>query len=140
MVKRFEDYTNGFGFLVPSQAGPEGNIPIAPVGDENKIISFKDFQPGEYRKGSNKFGGLINDIMMFLRIYKKNKNKNSLKFRIDEFEKGSNIKIEDIIQLINSGTKLLSFDIKIDDEYITFKNLNKAYKSRFVWGENKNHE
>ena len=140
MVKKFEEYTNGYGFLVPSQAGPEGNIPMAPFGDEHKITSFKDFQFSEYRKGSNKFGGLINDIMMFLRLYKEDRNKKSLKFKRDEFEKGANIKIEDIIQLLNSGVNLLSFNIKIDDEYITFKNLNKAYKSRFVWGENKNQE
>lgn len=139
MIKKFEDYTNGLGFLVPSQAGPEGNIQIAPVGDAMKITSFSDFA-GEYRKGSHKFGGLVNDIMMFLRMYKDDKNKKSLKFKRDEFEKGSNIKISDIVKLLNSKTNLLSFDIKIDDKYITFQNLNKAYKGNFVWGENKNHE
>ena len=100
----------------------------------------KEFD-GEYRKGSNEFGGLVSDIMMFLRMYKDSKEqKDTLKFRIDEFQKKSNIDTKRIQQLLDSDHNLLSFDIKIDNEYITFTNLNNAYKNRFVWGENKIHE
>jgi len=139
MIKRFEDYTNGYGFLVPSESGSLGYIPKAPVGDLIKVKSYKDFE-GEYRKGSDKFGGVVNDIMMFLRMFKNNDKKDILKFKIDDFQKKSNIDINKIKQLINSDSNLLSFDIKLDNDYIIFKNLNNVYKSRFVWGENKNYE
>lgn len=137
MIKKFEDYTNGYGFLVPSESGSVEHITKAPVGDYNKVKSFKDFN-GEYRKGSDEFGGIVNDLMMFLRMFKDDEQKDTLKFRIDDFQNRSNISIERIQQLLNSNTNLLSFDIKIDDKYITFKNLNNVYKSRFVWGESKN--
>jgi len=137
MIKKFEDYTNGYGFLLPSESGALGHIPKAVEGGEEHLVkTFKDFD-GEFRKGSNKFGGLVNDIMMFLRIYKDDVKKDTLKFRIDDFQNKTNIKIVQIQQLMNSDANLLSFDIKIDNEYITFNNLNKVYKSRFVWGENK---
>lgn len=139
MIKKFEDYTNGYGFLLPSESGSLGSIPKAPFGDSTKIKNYKEFN-GEYRKGSDEFGGLVNDIMMLLRMYKNNEQKDKLKFKLDEFEEKSNIKIDKIKQLINSNVNLLSFDIEIDKEYITFKNLNNVYKSRFVWGENKTHE
>lgn len=140
MIKKFEDYTNGYGFLVPSESGSLGHIPKAVQGgDEKTIKTFKEFN-GEYRKGSDKFGGIVSDIMMFLRMFKKNEQKDTLKFRIDDFQKKSNIDINRIKQLLDSDSNLLSFDIKIDDEYITFTNLNNVYKSRFVWGENKIHE
>ncbi len=138
MIKKFEDYRNGYGFLIPSSGGP-GAVQHAPLGDPPKIKKFQEFE-GEYRKGSNKFGGIVNDIMMFLRIYKEGGQKDILKFRIDKFQEGSNIDIKRIKQLLDSDTNLLSFDIEIDDEYITFSNLNKVYKNRFVWGENKTFE
>lgn len=139
MIKKFEDYTNGYGFLVPSESGSLGHIPKAPVGDPVKVKSFKEFN-GEYRKGSDKFGGLVNDIMMFLRLYKDDGEKDTLKFRIDEFQKKSNIDIKKIQQLLDSDANLLSFNINIDDKYITFTNLNNVYKSRYVWGENLTHD
>lgn len=139
MIKKFEDYTLGYGFLVPSVAGPGGHIPKAVQG-ETTIKTFNEFD-GEYRKGSNKFGGIVSDIMMFLRMYKdSNEQKDTLKFKIDEFQKKSNIDTKRIQQLLDSDANLLSFDIKIDNENITFTNLNNAYKNRFVWGENKTHE
>ena len=142
MIKKFEDYTNGFGFLLPSESGALGHIPkaVQGAGSETTVVkTFKEFD-GEFRKGSNKFGGLVNDIMMFLRLYKDDVQKDALKFKIDDFQNKTNIKIVQIQQLLNSDANLLSFDIKIDNEYITFNNLNKVYKSRFVWGENKTHE
>ncbi len=141
MIKKFEDYTNGYGFLLPSESGPLGHIPKAVQGGEQPIIkTFKDFD-GEYRKGSNKFGGIVSDIMMFLRMYKdSNEQKDTLKFTIDKFQKKSNIDTKRIQQLLDSDANLLSFDIKIDNKHITFTNLNNAYKNRFVWGENKIHE
>jgi len=140
MIKKFEDYTNGYGFLLPSESGSLGHIPKAVQGGEEHIVkTFKEFD-GEYRKGSNKFGGIVSDIMMFLRMFKKDEQKDTLKFKIDEFQKKSNIDISRIQQLIDSDSKLLSFDIKIDNDYITFTNLNNVYKARFVWGEKLTHE
>jgi len=141
MIKKFEDYTNGYGFLVPSPAGSLSHIPkaVQGAGEVRAVKRFDEFE-GEFRKGSNKFGGLVNDIMMFLRMYKDDVKKDVLKFKIDDFQNKTNIKIAQIQQLLNSNSNLLSFDIKIDDKYITFNNLNKVYKSRFVWGENLTHE
>lgn len=138
MIKKFEDYTN-ISFLVPNDDGSPSQVAKGPVGDVNGVKKFKEFA-GEYRKGSDKFGGIVNDLMMYLRLFKDSSDKKELKFKIDEFQKKSNIDINRIKQLIESDYKLLSFDIKIDNEYITFTNLNNAYKARFVWGENKTNE
>ena len=137
MIKKFEDYTNGFGFLLPSESGALGYIPKAVEGGEEPIVkTFKEFN-GEYRKGSNKFGGLVSDLMMFLRMFKDDGKKSTLKFKIGDFQKKSNIDIEKIQQLLDSDANLLSFDIKLDKDHIIFTNLNNVYKTRFVWGENK---
>jgi hypothetical protein len=136
MIKKFEDYTNGYGFLLPSESGALGHIPKAVEGgEEPKVKTFKEFD-GEYRKGSDKFGGLVGDLMMFLRMFKDDTQKDTIKFKIDEFQKKSNIDIEKIQQLLDADHNLLSFDIKIDKDYIIFTNLNNVYKTRFVWGEN----
>jgi len=137
MIKKFEDYGNGYGFLVPSSGGP-GAVQRAPLGDPPKIKKFQEFE-GEYRKGSNKFGGVVNDIMMFLRLYKTDTKNDIIKFNIDEFQNISNIDIKRIKHMLDSNSNLISFDIEIDDKYIIFSKLNKAYKNRFVWGENKNY-
>ena len=61
MIKKFEDYTNGYGFLLPSESGALGHIPKAVEGGaEPKVKTFKEFD-GEYRKRSDKFGGLVGD-------------------------------------------------------------------------------
>ena len=131
------------GFLLPSAGGSQGAINMAGTnsGGEHKIKTYKQFYDGEYRKGSNKYGQLVNDIMMFLRLpeYKDHINDNDgLKFNIGDFEKKSNISIEDIKKMLldKYKNKLLSFDITIEGNFIIFKNIKNTRKQRFVWGEN----
>lgn len=144
MIKKFEDYTNGYGFLLPSESGSLGYIPKGPVG--TKIQNFEEF--GEYRKGSDKFGGLVQDLMSFLRIFKNDNEKDILKFEIDDsgyiiyndVKKGkttTNLNIKEINDLLKHNTNLLTFDIEIGDNTITFKNLNNVYKSRHPKHEKK---
>jgi hypothetical protein len=138
MITRFQDSDKNKGFLTPSVAGPEGKIPFAGTnaGGDNRIKSFKEYF-GEYRKGSNKFGNLLNRIMEFLRLpdFKNHIDENDvLKFEIDDFEKRSKIKIDKIKQLLQSDHNLYSFDIDIDDKYITFSKFTKTYKDRYVSG------
>lgn len=138
MITRFQDKTKDKGFYVPSVAGPEGNIPFAGqnYGADTKVKTFKEFA-GEYRKGSTKFGNLVNSIMEFLRLPEfKNKldENDGIKFEISDFEKRSNISIEKIKQLLNNDNNLFSFNINIDDKHITFSNIKKTRKDRYVSG------
>ncbi len=148
MITRFHDKTKDDLFYVPSAAGPEGKIPQAGTNaggdnrsksyknDNNRIQSFKEFF-GEYRKGSDKFGKIVSLIMEFLRLPEfanKLKENDGLKFELADFEKRSNIKIDKIKQLLNTDHNLYSFDIDIDDKYITFSNIKKTYKDRYVSG------
>jgi hypothetical protein len=125
-------------FYIPTPAGPEGKIPQAGTnaGGYNRIKTFKEYF-GEYRKGSSKFGKLLNRIMEFLRLpeFKNHIEENDgLKFEKDDFETRSHITIDKIEQLLNNDNNLYSFDINIDDKYITFSNFNKTYKDRYVSG------
>ena len=138
MITRFQDKTKDKLFYTPSVTGPEGKIPFAGTnaGGDNRIKTFKEYQ-GEYRKGSSKFGKIVNRIMEFLRLpeFKNHIEENDgLKFEIGDFEKRSHIKTETIKQLLGSDHNLYSFDINIDDKYITFSNIKKTYKDRYVSG------
>jgi len=148
MINRFQDKTKDKLFYTPSPAGPEGKIPQAGTNaggdntiksykeDTNRIKSFKEYF-GEYRKGSDKFGKIVSLIMEFLRLPEfkiKLEENDGLKFELADFEKRSNIKIEKIKQLLNTDHNLYSFDIDIDDKYITFSNIKKTYKDRYVSG------
>jgi len=138
MITRLQDKTKDKGFYVPSVAGPEGKLPFAGTnaGGDNRIKNFKEYF-GEYRKGSNNFGKLVSRIMEFLRLpeFKSHIEENDgLKFELSDFEKRSHIKIDKIKQLLNNDHNLYSFDIKIDDKHITFSNINKTYKDRYVSG------
>lgn len=95
-----------------------------------KILNFNDYSDIEYRKGSQKYGGLITKLMEFLRIYKKDNN--SLIFNISDFEKKSNINISEINDLLSYENKnnLINFSIEIENDKIKFDNLTKD-KSRF---------
>jgi len=98
----------------------------------SKIFKFEDY--GEYRKGSNEYGTFIQDIMMFLRGFKKN-DTDSLSFRL----KNITFDINKLVKLLNDTNKsrLVSFDVKFTDinnnvidkpdnnGYIIFSNLNK---------------
>jgi hypothetical protein len=115
------------------------NIKIA---QKKKMIKeFKNFNPvttkvmnfGEYRKGSTKYGGMVDSIMSWLRMHKEEKS-DTIKVNLDKFLKETNIDInelEDFLQ--NNQTKLISFDISVSNEIITFSNLNNTKTNRFVW-------
>lgn len=138
MIRRFQDKTKDKFPYIPTPSGPEGKIPQAGTnyGADNRIKSFKEYF-GEYRKGSSVFGNLINRLMEFLRLpeFKSNMQDNDgLKFEISDFEKRSNIKIDQVKQLLGSDHNLYSFDIQIDDQYITFSNITNTYKDRYVSG------
>ena len=139
MITRFEDKTKDKLFYTPSVAGPEGKIPFAGTnaGGDNRIKTFKEYYQSEYRKGSSKFGKIVNRIMEFLRLpeFKNHIEENDgLKFEIYDFEKRSHISIEEIKQLLGTDHNLYSFDINIDDKYVTFSNIKKTYKDRYVSG------
>jgi hypothetical protein len=75
--------------------------------------------------------------MEFLRLpeFKNHIEENDgLKFEIADLENRSHIKIDKIRQLINNDHNLFSFDIDIDEKNITFSNINKTYKDRYVSG------
>jgi hypothetical protein len=136
MITSFQE-TKDKNFYIPTPAGPEGKIPQAGTnaGGDNRIKSFKEF--GEYRKGSGKFGKLVSRIMEFLRLPEfKNKleENDGLRFEITDFENRSHIKVNNIKQLLINDHNLYSFDIDIDKKYITFSNINKTYKDRYVSG------
>jgi hypothetical protein len=138
MIKRFDDKTKDKLFYLPSVSGPEGKIPFAGqnYGADTRVKSFKEYS-GEYRKGSMKFGNLINKIMEFLRLPEfkdKIDNNDGLRFERKDFEKRSNINTAEIEQLLNNEHNLYSFNINIDDKYITFSDINKTYKDRYVSG------
>ncbi len=138
MITVFQDKTKDKLHYIPSPSGPEGKIPQAGTnhGGDNRIKSFKEYI-GEYRKGSGKYGKLLSRIMEFLRLpeFKNHIEENDgLKFEIADFEKRSLIKIDKINQLLNNDHNLYSFNIDIDDKYITFSNFNKTYKDRYVSG------
>jgi len=138
MITKFQGREKDRNFYIPEPAGPEGKIPQAGTnaGGENRIKSFKEFF-GEYRKGSEKFGKIVSRIMEFLRLpeFKNHIEENDgLKFEISDFENRSKIKVDKIKQLLNTDHNLYSFDIDIDDKHITFSNIKKTYKNRYVSG------
>lgn len=138
MITRFQDKTKDKLFYMPSAGGPEGKIPMAATnaGGENRIKTFKEYA-GEYRKGSKKFGKIVSRVMEFLRLPEfKNKldENDGIKFEISDFETRSHIKVDEIKQLLNNDHNLYSFDIDVDDKYVTFSNIKKTHKDRYVSG------
>lgn len=139
MITNFQDNKKDNNFFIPSVSGPEGKIPQAGTnaGGENRIKNFKEYF-GEYRKGSDKFGKVVSRIMEFLRLPEfasKIEENDGLKFEISDFEARSHIKIDKVKQLLDEDHNLYSFDIDIDDKYVTFYNINKTYKDRYVLGK-----
>lgn len=110
----------------------------------SKIMNFASF--GEYRKGSNEYGTFINDLMMYLRNFRK-ENEDNLTFKV----KGVKFDVNKLHKLKNdeNKTRLVSFDIKFTDKhgnevekpdydgFVIFSGLNK--KDDRPW-ENKNEE
>ena len=139
-IKKFDEKitTKDHLFYTPAVSGPQGKIPFSGqnYGHDNSIKSFKEFD-GEYRKGSKKYGSLLNSIMEFLRLPEfKNKisENDGIKFEILDFEKRSNINVNNIKLMLDDENNLFSFDIKIDDKYIIFSNIKNTYKNRYVSG------
>jgi hypothetical protein len=139
-IERFDEMitTRDNLFYTPTVAGPEGKLPIVGqnYGADPRIKTYKEFA-GEFRKGSNKFGKLLNLIMEFLRLPEfKNKieENDGIKFEIKDFEIRSHIDVEKIKQLLNNDNNLYSFNITIDDKFISFTNIKKTYKDRYVSG------
>lgn len=137
MITTFQDNLASSGFYLPSDTNPEGRVQKGGTnfGGENRVKNFKEYF--EYRKGSDKFGNLINRLMEFLRLpefSKKIDENDGLKFKIQDFEKRANISVDEIKKLISGDNNLYSFDIDIDDKYISFSNINNTYKNRYVSG------
>ena len=96
------------------------------------IKSFEEY--GEYRKGSDEYGPLVNDVMLFLRNYKVDNN-NNLMFKV----KDVTFDIDKLYKLKNfkNKNKMISFDFRFldrnksesqyptQDGYVEFFNLNK---------------
>lgn len=139
LITNWRDKSKDRAFYLPTAVpGPGGTIPVAGLnyGADNTVKTFKEFA-GEYRKGSEKFGKILSRIMEFLRLpeFKNHIDENDgLKFKISDFETRSHINVNKIKDLLNSKNKLYSFDISIDDTHITFSNLKKTYKDRYVSG------
>lgn len=89
--------------------------------DMEKIIPF-----GEWRKGSTKYGDIVNRIMMYLRLYKIENE--SIVLNLDEFLKETNIKLDELKEFLNSEEikRLIDFDIKIEGDNIYFTDLNRS--------------
>jgi hypothetical protein len=93
-----------------------------------KVLNFSDFDNLEYRKGSKEYGGLLTKLLEFLRSVKE-KDEKELKFKIDEFEKSSNISKEEIESLLKSkeeGKNLFDFDIIIDGDTVLFTGFDSG--------------
>jgi len=97
-----------------------------------KILKFDEY--GEYRKGSNKYGTFIQDVMMFLRNFNKNDEENLIiKTKDIKFD------LNTLIELLNdeNKTRLISFNVKFTDKnnkdvkkpdnngFVVFTDLNK---------------
>lgn len=92
--------------------------------NESHIMRFDDIQNLEFRKGSLEYGDKVKQLIEFLRIYK-DQNEDVMVFNINDFEKASKMKIDEIEQLskIPSKKSLMDFDIEITDNQIKFTNL-----------------
>lgn len=95
---------------------------------EARILKFS-----EYRKGSSEYGVLFQDLMMLLRLKRKN-NEDEIIISKKELK---NIDIDKLIKLshdIRTMRKLgMSFDIEIMNDKIRFYNLNKVNKESRPW-------
>jgi hypothetical protein len=97
---------------------------------EKRILKFNTFVTEEYRKNSDKYSGLIHDMMLFLRNY--DNIDDSLTIPIDDFLDNVNSTIEELEEF-QEESGLVSFNIKIEGDNIHFYNLDKSSKQRHVW-------
>lgn len=92
----------------------------------DKVLKFIDFDNLEYRKGSQEYGGLLTKLLEYLRTVRET-DENRLKLNIQEFEKESNISIEELKSLIKAkenGNNLFEFDIIIDGDTLIFSGFD----------------
>ena len=93
----------------------------------DKVLRFGDFDNIEYRKGSKEFGGLLTKLLEYLRMVRKEEQ--TLTFNLKEFQKQSNISLEEIESLVKAkeeGKKLYDFDIIIDGDTISFTGFDSG--------------
>lgn len=112
-VKRFEDF----------------------VGDIHKLNLSDEFSTqiptfGEYRKGSEKFGGLLTKMMEWLRLEKeKDASKDTITVDLNRFLSESGIKLNEMEDFIKDkiAKGLYNFEIRInyDEDTIIFSDLVK---------------
>ena len=104
-----------------------------------KPTEIKKF--GEYRKGSNKFGGLVDKMMSWLRLHKTDPKITKLRSDLNIFLQESNISYEELISFLNDENKsnLISFDIEVFNDKIEFSKLNDSKKQRYIWEDLTNH-
>lgn len=73
---------------------------------------------GEFRKGSEKYGGLINKLMDWLRLQKENTNQDAdnVIVSFDKFENETSIKISEIEDFIKDkiADGLYNFEVVLD--------------------------
>jgi len=102
----------------------------------NKILKYKEYikeTTGEYRKGSDKYAGLVEGIMLYLRNFEDIDKSKPVIIKIDDFIKNVNTTEEELKQFLKDETNLISFDIKIEGDNVIISNLDKADKQRFIW-------
>lgn len=104
----------------------------------NNILRYKDYikeKNGEYRKGSDKYSGLVHDIMLYLRNFDIDKTR-PVKIELKKFLNRVNTTEENLKNFLKDSTNLISFDIEIDDNYVIINNLNNVNKKRMIWETN----
>ena len=99
----------------------------------NKYPESHILRYSEYRKGSNEYGQLFQDLMMILRL-KREKDSNEVILDLEDIK---NINFKKLIKLsknIKEMRKLgMSFDIEIIGNKIRFYNLNNVNKESRPW-------
>lgn len=106
MIKRFQQYEDVLIDTKPTE-----------------IIKF-----GEYRKGSSKYGQLVDTIMTWLRLHKTSgDNIKKISTKLNKFLSETRIKLEDLQSFLKEKdkTNLISYDIKIIGDEIYFSGLAK---------------
>jgi hypothetical protein len=115
-IKKFEEFVHDFNVDLKSEL--QADIPTF----------------GEYRKGSEKYGGLVMKLMEWLRLEREisKKDLNNISIDIEDFETQSNIKLKDIEDFIKDKISkgLYEFEITIDysNRKINFNDLIKKHR------------
>lgn len=112
-IKKYEDFVHDFNVDLKSEL-------------QTDIPTF-----GEYRKGSEQYGGLVTKMMEWLRLKRENSKDEltNLSVSFDIFSTESGIQIKDLENFIKDKISkgLYNFEIKIDypNKTIIFDNLIK---------------